>query len=102
MIPCKYPVGLRPVRGDAAQDWRERRSALHCRKFTLNLRTESPHKRFIFEALRHPVKAAVELARLEELIPEKQTERTMPERVLGVVDLVALPPQHSGNTLWHC
>src|ERR1700735_4099612 len=94
MIPGKYPVGLRPVRGDAAQDRWERRSALHCCKFSLNLLTESPHKGFILEASRHPVKATGELARLEELIPEQQAEQTMPERVLGVVDLMPLPPQH--------
>src|ERR1700733_5368525 len=97
MIPGKYPIGLRPVGGDAAQDRRERRSALHCGELTLNLLTERPHKRFIFEALRHPVKAAVELARFEELIPEQQTEQTMPERVFGVVDLAPLPPQHAGD-----
>src|ERR1700735_4981667 len=97
MIPGKYPIGLRPVRGDAAQDRRERCSALHCCEFTLDLLTESRHERFIFEALWHPVKAAVELARFEELIPEQQTEQTMPERVLGVVDLVPLPPQHPGD-----
>src|ERR1700734_1088358 len=97
MIPGKYPVGLRPVRGDAAQDRWERRSALHCCKFSLNLLTESPHKRFIFEALRHPVKATVELARLEEFIPKQQTEQTMPELVLCVVDLVPLPTQNPGD-----
>src|ERR1700733_14837661 len=97
MIPGKYPIGLRPVGGDAAQDRRERRSALHCCEFSLNLLTERPRKRFILEALRHPIKAAVELARLEQLIPEQQTEQTMPERVLGIVDLVPLPPQHPGD-----
>ena len=92
MIPGKYPIWLRPVRGEAAQERRERCSALHCCEFTLNLLIERPHKRFIFEALRHPVKAAVELARFEELIPEQQTEQAMPERVLGIVDLAPLPP----------
>jgi hypothetical protein len=85
------------VGGDAAQDKRERRSALHCCEFALDLLTERPHKRFIFEALRHPVKAAVELTRFEELIPAQQTEQTMPECVLGVVNLVPLPSQHPGD-----
>src|ERR1700729_2471331 len=98
MIPGKYPIGLRPVSGDAAQDRWERRSALHCCEFSLNLLTERPHKRFIFEALRHPVKAAVELARFEELIPEQQAEQTRPDLILGIVDFVPLPAQHPGDT----
>src|ERR1700733_8380304 len=97
MIPSKYPIGLRPVRRDAAQDRRDLRLPLFCCEFTLDLLTERPHKRFIFEALRHPVKTAVELARFEELIPEQQTEQTMPERVFGVVDLAPLPPQPPGD-----
>jgi hypothetical protein len=60
-------------------------------------RAERPHKSFVLEALWHPVKAAVELARLEKLIPEQQAEQTMPERVLGIVDLMPLPPQHAGD-----
>jgi flavin reductase (DIM6/NTAB) family NADH-FMN oxidoreductase RutF len=97
MIPGKYPAGLRPVRGDAAQNRRERRSALHRCEFTVNLLAEGSHERLIFETLRHPVKAAMELARLKELIPEKQAEQTMPERILRVVGLMPLPPQHPGD-----
>jgi hypothetical protein len=81
---------LRRISGSAVR-------LLHCREFTLDVLTERPHKRFISEALRHPVKATVELVRLEELIPEQQAQQTTPECVLGMVDFVPLPPQRPGD-----
>lgn len=47
--------------------------------------------------MRHPVEGAVQLAGLEQLIPEQQAEQAAPQRVFGVKNLPAVAAQHGGN-----
>ena len=68
------------------------------RKLRFDLVREQPREAAIFQAMRHPVEAAVQLARLKKLIPEQETEQATPERVLRVENLIALAPHDTGNT----
>src|SRR5207247_2037852 len=86
VLPGKDPVRLAPFGSDSAQNDRKRISSSDLRERAVDPRGEPAMEGSVAQAMRDPIETTAELAGLEELIPEQQSEQCQPERILREID----------------